>query len=120
MMFRLGFFISILITTAAFADTTSTKKVYTFHLKEEIAPPAWRLTQRAFAEAEKINADYVLIQMNTYGGSVLDADSIRTKILHSRIPVLVFIDNNAASAGALISIACDSIYMATGANIGAA
>ncbi|HML85209.1 MAG TPA: nodulation protein NfeD, partial [Bacteroidales bacterium] len=32
----------------------------------------------------------------------------------------VYIDNNAASAGALISIACDSIYMRSGANMGAA
>jgi membrane-bound serine protease (ClpP class) len=48
------------------------------------------------------------------------ADSIRTAILKSDIPVYVFIDNNAASAGALISISCDSIYMNPGANIGAA
>ena len=58
--------------------------------------------------------------MNTYGGTVLDADSIRTKILQSPIPVYVFIDNNAASAGAFISIACDSIYMRPGGSIGAA
>jgi membrane-bound serine protease (ClpP class) len=45
---------------------------------------------------------------------------MRTKILNNEIPVWVFIDNNAASAGALISIACDSIYMRKGANIGAA
>jgi membrane-bound serine protease (ClpP class) len=51
---------------------------------------------------------------------VLHADSMRTKILNSDIPVWVFIDNNAASAGALISIACDSIFMRKGANIGAA
>jgi membrane-bound serine protease (ClpP class) len=36
------------------------------------------------------------------------------------MPVFVFIDKNAASAGALISIACDSIYMSQGASIGAA
>jgi membrane-bound serine protease (ClpP class) len=36
------------------------------------------------------------------------------------MPVYVFIDKNAASAGALISIACDSIYMSQGASIGAA
>jgi membrane-bound serine protease (ClpP class) len=42
------------------------------------------------------------------------------KILNSKIPVHVFIDNNAASAGALISIACDKIFMRPGANIGAA
>jgi membrane-bound serine protease (ClpP class) len=58
--------------------------------------------------------------MNTYGGTVVDADSIRTKILNSQVPIWVFIDNNAASAGALISIACDSIFMRPGANIGAA
>ncbi|MBE0641051.1 MAG: nodulation protein NfeD, partial [Bacteroidales bacterium] len=39
---------------------------------------------------------------------------------NSDIPFWVFIDNNAASAGALISIACDSIYMREGASIGAA
>ncbi len=58
--------------------------------------------------------------MNTYGGEVIFADSIRTKIINSPFPVYVFIDNNAASAGALISIACDKIYMRKGANIGAA
>ena len=58
--------------------------------------------------------------MNTYGGTVVDADSIRTMILQSKIPVYAFIDNNAASAGALISIACDGIYMRPGSSIGAA
>ena len=58
--------------------------------------------------------------MNTYGGTVVDADSIRTRILNSKIPVVVFVDNNAASAGALISLACNRIYMRSGASIGAA
>lgn len=58
--------------------------------------------------------------MNTYGGQVDAADSMRTAILYNPIPVYVFIDNNAASAGALISIACKKIYMRKGANIGAA
>lgn len=58
--------------------------------------------------------------MNTYGGLLESADSMRTAILYSPIPVYVFIDNNAASAGALISIACKKIYMRKGANIGAA
>jgi membrane-bound serine protease (ClpP class) len=48
------------------------------------------------------------------------ADSMRTAILYNPIPVYVFIDNNAASAGALISIAAKKIYMRKGANIGAA
>ncbi|MCK5028775.1 MAG: S49 family peptidase, partial [Bacteroidales bacterium] len=66
------------------------------------------------------NAEYIIINMNSYGGMVNMADSIRTKILESKIPVYVFITNNAASAGALISIAADKIYMKKGAKIGSA
>lgn len=95
-------------------------KVYTFEIKEEIAEPVWRKTKKAFEQAESINADLIIIQMNTFGGALDAADKIRTKILESKIPVFVFIDNNAASAGALISIACDSIYMRKGGSIGAA
>jgi membrane-bound serine protease (ClpP class) len=94
--------------------------VYTFEMTDMIAPPVWRLTQKAFEEAEEMGASLIIIHMNTYGGMLDAADSIRTKILNSKIPVYVFIDNNAASAGALISIACDSIYMRPGGSIGAA
>ncbi|MEE4256543.1 MAG: NfeD family protein [Bacteroidales bacterium] len=97
-----------------------TTLIYKFEIKEQIAPPAVRTTQRAFEEAKEAGADLMLIHMNTYGGMVDAADSIRTRILNSDIPVYVFIDNNAASAGALIAIACDSIYMAPVASIGAA
>jgi len=104
-----------------FAQESNIKRlVYKFNIKENIAPAIWRQTKQAFAEADSLNADLFLIHMNTYGGTVVDADSIRTRILNSKIPVVVFIDNNAASAGALISIACERIYMRTGASIGAA
>ena len=103
----------------SFAQTSSTQ-IYTFDMKQEIGPAAWRVTQRAFAEAVNRQADVVLIRMNTYGGMVDYADSIRTKVLESKIPTIVFIDNNAASAGALIAIASDKIYMRKGASIGAA
>ncbi len=105
---------------APFSDSTKTYKVFTFDIKEEIAPPVLHKTQKAFRQARDTAADLILIHMNTYGGLLDAADSIRTIILESGIPVWVFIDNNAASAGALISIACDSIYMRPGASIGAA
>lgn len=94
--------------------------VYEFSIKEEIAAPVWRTTKMAIEEAHEMDADLIFIQLNTYGGAVDAADSIRTKILQSRIPVYVLIDNNAASAGALISLACDSIFMRPGSTIGAA
>ncbi|HNT41030.1 MAG TPA: NfeD family protein [Tenuifilaceae bacterium] len=100
--------------------TNSPTVVYKIDIQENIMPAAWRHVKRGFEEAARINADIILIHLNTYGGMVDMADSIRTKILNSKIPVWVFIDNQAASAGALISIACDSIYMRKGGSIGAA
>ncbi|GAB4320715.1 MAG: nodulation protein NfeD [Bacteroidales bacterium] len=104
------------------ADDTISQpvKIYQFDIREEIAPPVQHRTEEAFREALDLGCNLVLIHMNTYGGMLNSADTIRSMIMRSPIPVYVFIDNNAASAGALISIACDSIYMAPGANIGAA
>src|SRR5210317_890839 len=113
----------LMLSILAFGQNDSIDKttvIYKFDIKEQIAPPVVRTTQRAFAEAKEVGADLILIHMNTYGGLVDAADSIRTRILNSDIPVYVFIDNNAASAGALIAIACDSIYMSPVSSIGAA
>ncbi|RLD80486.1 MAG: nodulation protein NfeD [Bacteroidetes bacterium] len=115
--------LSFLLPVFCIGQTDSTEKttlVYKFDIKEQIAPPVVRTTQKAFKEAEERGAEIILIHMNTYGGLVDAADSIRTKILNCDIPVYIYIDNNAASAGALIAIACDSIYMAPVASIGAA
>ncbi len=125
LLFLLCFFILSGITAQEsiinpFADTSKTYRILKFDIKEEIAPPIWRMTKKAFKTAKEEKVDLIIIDMNTYGGTVVEADSIRTEILESNIPVVVFINNNAASAGALISIACDSIYMRKGANIGAA
>jgi membrane-bound serine protease (ClpP class) len=98
----------------------SKKKIYTFEVKSEIDPRMNRKVKMAMEEAERIQADMIVIEMDTYGGAVNDADDIRTLILESKVPIHVFINKDAASAGALISIACDSIYMAAGASIGAA
>ncbi len=94
--------------------------VYIYSIKDNIAAPTWRITKEAFEEAGELGADIVILHLNTYGGEVSAADSIRTRILNSPVPVYVFIDDNAASAGALIAIACDSIYMKAGGKIGAA
>lgn len=119
-MIRLLLLLLLFVSLFAQGQQPDKKLVYQFDIRQEIGPPAWRNTQKALDEAEKMGADYVLIHMNTYGGLVDMADSIRTRLLNAKPTVLVFIDNNAASAGALIAIACDSIYMRKSASIGAA
>lgn len=94
--------------------------VYKIDIREEIGPGIVRKVNKAFIEAENLKADVILLHINTYGGLLDAADSIRTRILNSKIPVIAFVDNNAASAGALISIACHEIYMRSGASMGAA
>lgn len=95
-------------------------KVYTFPINGDIMPAQQRLVSKCLTEAREQHADLVVIRMNTYGGLVNVADSIRTMILNYPTPIWVYIDNQAASAGALIALAADRIYMHPGGSIGAA
>ena len=96
------------------------QKVYVIKIREEIAPQMSHFVELGLEAATIDSADYIIIDMDTYGGALADADLIRTALLEYPKPVYVYINKNAASAGALISIACDSIYMDRGSNIGSA
>jgi membrane-bound serine protease (ClpP class) len=95
-------------------------RVMVMEIKAEIDPRTTRYVTLALENAEKIKADYIIIEMDSYGGILTDSKDVVDLILDVKIPIWVFINKDAASAGALISIACDSIYMAPGGNIGAA
>lgn len=116
----LGLFVWGMIASICTVVADSRPLVYEIDIQKEINNTTQIYLSKGLAEAKTLGADAVLIHLNTYGGQVDAADSMRTAILYSPIPVYVFIDNNAASAGALISIACEKIYMRKGANIGAA
>ena len=117
------FFISVisamLISVSAFCSD-SLSVFYRIRLDGDIDAAAQRLVVLGLEKATEADADYVMLDLNTYGGAVNAADSIRTAILRYEKPVVVYVNMQAASAGALISIACDSIYMRTGSSIGAA
>jgi membrane-bound serine protease (ClpP class) len=74
----------------------------------------------ALEHARETNADIVIIEMDTYGGLLDEAQEIVDEIMTFKKPVWVFINSDASSAGALIAIACDSIYMVPHGKIGAA
>ena len=54
--------------------------VYKVDIKDEIGPSIWRLVKRSFDRATDENADVILVHMNTYGGMVVYADSLRSLI----------------------------------------
>jgi membrane-bound serine protease (ClpP class) len=115
---------ALLLSAAAqlmFSQSGSQKPlVFVMKIDSEIDPRTNRYTRLALEEATERGADLVILELDTYGGAVNDADDIRTRLLEYNRPVYAFINKDAASAGALISIACDSIYMAPGSSIGAA
>lgn len=113
------FLLFVLYVTEAFCNDSLTV-IYRIRLDQDIDRSSQRLVTVGLEKAEKASADYVLLDLDTYGGAVDAADSIRSAILGYEKPVVAFINMQAASAGALISIACDSIYMKTGSSIGAA
>lgn len=94
--------------------------VFVLPIDDEIDAGAWLHTRKACRQAIDEDADVFVVRMNTYGGELSSADSIRTAILRLPMTTVAYVDLNAASAGALIALACDSIYMAPGSSIGAA
>ena len=69
--------------------------------------------------AEETGTPVVLI-IDTYGGQILEADSIKKRILEASVPIDCYITHNALSSGLLISISCENIVMSPSAVIGAA
>lgn len=108
------------VTLSCGAMAQAKKKVMVMEIKAEIDPRTGRYVTLALEHARKTNADIIIIDMDTYGGVLTDAKEIVDQIMDVEKPIWVFINSDAASAGALISIACDSIYMSPGATIGAA
>lgn len=113
-------FLSLILFSVALHASDSLSVVYRIRLDQDIDQSAQRLVTVGLEKALKADADYVILDINTYGGAVNAADSIRSALLRFDKPVAAYVNMQAASAGALISIACDSIYMKTGSSIGAA
>lgn len=76
--------------------------------------------KKAIKKAEDEGASLIILELDTPGGLLSSALSIKNYIIESDIPVVAYINKNALSAGALISLSCEAIYMSDGSIIGAA
>jgi len=112
--------LSVILIFLPFISSSQEKRIFVIPVKGEISKATERTLSKGLQQADENGYDFVIVQLNTYGGAVASADSMRSALLRFPVPVAAFIDNQAVSAGALISIACDSIYMTTGSTIGAA
>ena len=114
-LFRLFLFLFIFLAALA-----AQAKVFVVPIESEIDNRAARHFSLAQRQASEAGADILVVKLNTFGGALDAADSIRTALLRCPLPTVAFVDVNAASAGALIALACDSVYMAPAASMGSA
>lgn len=89
-------------------------------LRGEISPSLLMFLRRAEKVAESSGASAIIFEMNTYGGRLDSAEEISSALNRATIPTYTFVNSNAGSAGALITLATQHIYMAPVSAIGAA
>ncbi len=75
---------------------------------------------RSVREANEAGHAAIVLDIDTFGGRVDATQKIVVAMTASEIPVYVIISHNAWSAGAMIALAADSIFMTPGSSIGAA
>jgi membrane-bound serine protease (ClpP class) len=75
---------------------------------------------RSIREAEKAGARAVVLDIETPGGRVDAAQQIVNALKEAKVPTYAFVNRRAFSAGAMIALATDRVYMRTGSVMGAA
>jgi len=108
----------ILFISTLFAATDSL--VYRVPIEGTIDLGLPPFIERSLNTAAEEGALAVIFDIDTFGGRVDAATQIKDAILDSPILTVAFINRRAISAGALISMSCDKIYMTSGGTIGAA
>jgi len=116
------FSLAVSISTVHAAQTES-PKVVTVKLEGPLTP-VWReILQRGISLAERNDAQALIVELNTTGGSIDLMNELISKIRASSVPVVVYVSPDgsmAASAGTLIVLSGDVAAMSPNSIIGAA
>lgn len=94
--------------------------IYVIDIHETIEPGLAAFLGRALAKAAEERASAVILNVNTPGGRVDAALVMKDALVDSPVPTYAFIKRQAYSAGALIALAANEIWVSPGAVIGAA
>ena len=110
----------VLPFTSFISLASSGNYVYVIPVKDEITPAMAVFLSNEIQKANDLGAKGIIIEITTLGGRVDSALKMTEAIMNSDIEVVVYVQNRAVSAGALITISADKIFMAPGSQIGAA
>ncbi len=89
-------------------------------IEGEVSEAQFYFMRRILKEAEAAKAAAFVINMDTYGGSLGAAVKMQDALMKSPIPTITYVNPNAGSAGALISLSTRQVFMAPVSAIGAA
>ena len=104
---------------AADAQPVAARKAIMIPLHEDINPISGELLKRKFAEAVESDVDVVILDIHSPGGLVYVTIELMDMILDAKdVETVAFIQKDAISGAALISLACDKIIMLPSARMG--
>jgi membrane-bound serine protease (ClpP class) len=120
LVFGLLFAAGLSCATLVRAAVPSNALVQVIDVDDTIDAGMAHRVERAVTQAQQNGASAIVVVLATNGGVVDDANDIRDALASSGLPTIAYVKERAWSAGALIALACDKIYMAPGSSIGAA
>lgn len=104
-----------------FSVGAQNETVYRIPLDDVVEKALYTFLAQSIEEAEEANAEAIIIEMNTPGGLVDEAENIAKLMADTEdIPIYLFINNRALSAGAFLALYAEEIYMSPNATMGAA
>ncbi len=116
----IGLHVASVASVNAQDELLSQPVVYVVNIEGTIEPGLASYVKRVVSEAENVQADAILIEVNTFGGRVDAATEIRDYIIGFPGQSIAYVKGRAWSAGALITLATEKIAMSRTASIGAA
>ncbi len=108
--------VPLLPSVLAVQETTVVRVPVTGTIELGLAP----FVARSIREAEDSGAAAVILDIDTPGGRIDAAWEIIDDIRDADVPVYAYVNRRALSAGAMIALAADGLYMRPGSTIGAA
>ena len=98
--------------------TNQNALIYKIPITGEIDQGLLKLVERGFQAAEEAQADLVILEVDTFGGYVDAAIGIKDIIFKSPLSTVTYVKGRAWSAGALITLAGETVAMVPGSSIG--
>jgi len=109
-----------LLVQAAVARPVGAQVVYRLNVHGTIENGLAPYIARGVREANEAGAAAIYLDLDTPGGRIDAAERIADAVRASAIPVYAYVNPRAYSAGAMIALATDGIYMRPGGVLGAA